>query len=395
MDPGNWATDLAGGSAFGYLLLSVVLASSLAAMVLQGLAARLGIGAGRDLAQACRDAFPAWINLPLWALCELAIVACDLAEVIGTAVALQLLFHLPLLVGVLLTGLDVFLLLALQRFGMRALEALIVSLLTLIGVAFLVEVLLSRPDWAGVSGGLVPSPRILRDPAVLYLAIGIVGATVMPHNLYLHSSLVQSRRFPLTPSGRREALGFATLDSTIALTLAFLVNAAILVVAAAAFHTSGHRDVAEIQDAQRLLAPLLGAPVAAVLFALALLAAGQNSTVTATLAGQVVMEGFLDLKLKPWLRRMLTRAVAIVPAVAVTAVWGEGAVGRLLVLSQVVLSLQLPFALVPLLMFTGSRRRLGALASPAWLSALGWAIAAVITAGDGLLLMQLAHAGST
>ncbi len=395
MDPGNWATDLAGGSAFGYLLLSVVLASSLAAMVLQGLAARLGIGAGRDLAQACRDAFPAWINLPLWALCELAIVACDLAEVIGTAVALQLLFHLPLLVGVLLTGLDVFLLLALQRFGMRALEALIVSLLTLIGVAFLVEVLLSRPDWAGVAGGLVPSPRILRDPAVLYLAIGIVGATVMPHNLYLHSSLVQSRRFPLTPSGRREALGFATLDSTLALTLAFLVNAAILVVAAAAFHTSGHRGVAEIQDAHRLLAPLLGAPVAAVLFALALLAAGQNSTVTATLAGQVVMEGFLDLKLKPWLRRMLTRAVAIVPAVAVTAVWGEGAVGRLLVLSQVVLSLQLPFALVPLLMFTGSRRRLGALASPAWLSALGWAIAAVITAGDGLLLMQLAHAGST
>ena len=395
MDPGNWATDLAGGSAFGYLLLSVVLASSLSAMVLQGLAARLGIGAGRDLAQACRDAFPAWINLPLWALCELAIVACDLAEVIGTAVALQLLFHLPLLVGVGLTGLDVFLLLALQRVGMRALEALIVSLLTLIGVAFLVEVLLSRPDWAGVAGGLVPSPRVLTDPAALYLAIGIVGATVMPHNLYLHSSLVQSRRFPLTPKGKKEALGFATLDSTLALTLAFLVNAAILVVAAAAFHTTGHTQVAEIQDAHRLLAPLLGAPVAAVLFALALLAAGQNSTITATLAGQVVMEGFLDLKMKPWLRRLLTRAIAIVPAVVVTGLWGEGAVGRLLVLSQVVLSLQLPFALVPLLLFTGSRRRLGALASPPWLSTLGWAITAVITVGDVVLLTQLARGGST
>ena len=297
MDPGNWATDLAGGSAYGYLLLSVVLASSLSAMVLQALAARLGIGAGRDLAQACRDAFPAWLNLPLWAACELAIVACDLAELIGAAVALQLLFGLPLLWGVLLTGLDVLLLLALSRAGARALEAIVVALLIVIGGAFAVELALSHPDWAAAAKGLAPSPRLFQDPTALYLAVGILGATVMPHNLYLHSALVQSRRFELSETGRREALRFATLDSSVALVFAFLVNAAILILAASAFHAHGLNQVAELQDAHRLLSPLLGAPAAAMLFAVALLAAGQNSTLTGTLAGQVVMEGFLGLRL--------------------------------------------------------------------------------------------------
>ena len=389
MDPGNWATDLAGGSAYGYLLLSVVLASSLAAMVLQSLSARLGIGAGRDLAQACRDAFPAWVNLPLWAMCELAIVACDLAELIGAAVALQLLFGLPLLVGVLLTGLDVILLLALQRLGVRWLEAVVIALLAVIGGAFAVELWLSRPDWAAAAAGLVPSPRLVSDPTALYLAVGILGATVMPHNLYLHSALVQSRRYPLTPEGRRDALRFATVDSTVALVFAFFVNAAILILAASAFHARGLHEVAELQDAHRLLAPLLGAPAAAMLFALALLASGQNSTITGTLAGQVVMEGFLGLRLKPWLRRVITRGVALIPAVAVTASLGERGTAQLLVLSQVVLSLQLPFALIPLVMFTADGRKMGPLKSPAWLSGLGWAIAAVILAADGLILWNL------
>ena len=386
MDPGNWATDLAGGSAYGYLLLSVVLASSLAAMVLQSLSARLGIGAGRDLAQACRDAFPRWINLPLWALCELAIAACDLAEVIGSAVALQLLFGLPLLWGVLFTGFDVLLLLLLQRLGVRWLEAVIIALLVVIGGCFAVELALSRPDWAGAARGLVPSPRLFADPTALYLAIGILGATVMPHNLYLHSALVQSRRYELTEGGRRDALRYATLDSTIALSFAFFINAAILVLAASAFHARGLNEVAELQDAHRLLSPLLGAPAAAMLFAVALLASGQNSTVTGTLAGQVVMEGFLGLRLKPWLRRVITRGLALAPAVAVTAWLGERGTGQLLVLSQVVLSLQLPFALIPLVMFTADRRKMGALVAPRWLSAVGWAIAAVILAAVGLLL---------
>ena len=388
MDPGNWATDLAGGSAYGYLLLSVVLLSSLSAMVLQALAARLGIGAGRDLAQACRDAFPAWVNIPLWLLCELAIVACDLAEVIGAAVALQLLFGLPLLLGVLLTGADVLLLLLLARAGVRWLEALVIALLAVIAGAFAVELALSHPDWGAAAAGLIPSARVFADPAALYLAVGIVGATVMPHNLYLHSALVQSRRFDLTEPGRRDALRFAVTDSTVALSLAFFINAAILVLAASAFHARGLHEVAELQDAHRLLSPLLGAPAAAMLFAVALLAAGQNSTVTGTLAGQVVMEGFIGLRLKPWLRRVITRGLALVPAVAVAALYGQSGVGRLLILSQVVLSLQLPFAMVPLLLFTADRRKMGALASPVWLTATGVVIAAVILAADAVLLVN-------
>lgn len=388
MDPGNWATDLAGGAGFGYLLLSVVLMSSLAAMVLQALAARLGIATGLDLAQACRAAFPPWVNVALWLLCEVAIIACDLAEVIGAAIALQLLFHLPLVLGVALTAFDVLVLLALQRAGQRKLEVLVIALLLVIAGSFAVEIALSHPDWAAVGYGLLPSPHVVSDPKALYIAIGIVGATVMPHNLYLHSALVQTRRFDLTPEGRRDALRYSVLDSTVALVLAFLVNAAILVLAAAVFHTRGHPEVAEIQDAHRLLAPLLGAPVAAVLFAVALLASGQNATITATLAGQVVMEGFISFRLAPWLRRMVTRGIAVIPAIAVVLVWGEAATGRLLVLSQVVLSLQLPFALVPLLMFTADRRRMGELRSPRWLTAAAALCTAVIIAGDGLLLVQ-------
>ena len=388
MDPGNWATDLAGGAGFGYLLLSVVLMSSLAAMLLQALAARLGVATGLDLAQACRSAFPPWVNVLLWLLCEVAIIACDLAEVIGAAIALQLLFHLPLVLGVALTAFDVLVLLALQRAGQRKLEVLVIALLLVIAGAFAVEIALSHPDWAGVAGGLLPSPRLLTDPKALYISIGIVGATVMPHNLYLHSALVQTRRFELTPEGRRDALRYSVLDSTVALVLAFLVNAAILVMAAAVFHTRGHPEVAEIQDAHRLLAPLLGAPVAAGLFAVALLASGQNATITATLAGQVVMEGFISFRLAPWLRRMVTRGIAVVPAIVVVLLWGEGATGRLLVLSQVVLSLQLPFALVPLLLFTADRRRMGPLKSPLWLTAAATVCTVAIIAGDGLLLVQ-------
>jgi manganese transport protein len=378
MDPGNWATDLAGGSAYGYRLLCVVLLSSLLAMLLQALAARLGVASGRDLAQACRDAYGPRVRIGLWLLAELAICACDLAELIGAAIALQLLFHLPLLTGVCLTTLDALLILGLRRVGFRYLEAFVIALLALIGACFAVEVALARPDFAAVAAGFVPSPSILRDPAALYISVGILGATVMPHNLYLHSSIVQTRRFDLTDAGRRDAARMAAIDSSLALLLAFFVNAAILIVAAAVFHTSGRTHVAEIQDAHRLLAPLLGAPVAATLFALALLASGQNSTVTATLAAQIVMEGFLNIRLQPWLRRLLTRAVAVAPAIVVTALWGERGTARLLVLSQVVLSLQLPFAVIPLVQFTSSRAKMGPLASPPWLAALAWAAAGLI-----------------
>ncbi len=390
MDPGNWATDLAGGSSLGYLLLSVVLLSSVAAMLLQALAARLGVATGLDLAQACRARFPMWVNVPLWLLCEVAIVACDLAEVIGAAIALQLLFHLPLLWGVLLTSADVLLLLALQRAGQRGLELIVIALLAVIAAAFAVEIALSRPEWARVAGGLLPRPEVVTNPKALYLAIGIVGATVMPHNLYLHSALVQARRHEPTDAGRREALRFSVIDSTLALTLAFFVNAAILVMAAAVFHTSGHADVAEIQDAHRLLTPLLGAPIAAALFAVALLASGQNATLTATLAGQIVMEGFVRLRIAPWVRRVATRLIAIAPCVAVVAVMGERGTGPLLILSQVVLSLQLPFALVPLLMFTGDRRRMGALVAPGWLMGAATVATVAIIAGDVLMLRQMA-----
>jgi manganese transport protein len=390
MDPGNWATDLAGGSAFGYTLLSVILISNLMAILLQSLSARLGIATGRDLAQACRAHYSRPVNLSLWALCEVAIIACDLAEVIGTAIALQLLFGIPLVLGASLTALDVMLILLLQQRGFRYLEAFIISLIMVIAICFAVEIALARPDWAGVAAGFVPSPEVLTDPAMLYIAIGILGATVMPHNLYLHSSIVQTRRWAPTPSGRRDALRFATIDSSVALTFALFVNAAILILAAAAFHTTGQTDVAEIQDAYRLLAPTLGVAAASTLFALALLASGQNSTITATLAGQIVMEGFLRLSLPSWLRRIVTRLVAIVPVVIVAWIYGEGGTAQMLVLSQVVLSLQLPFAVVPLVRFTTDRRLMGELVAPRWVAILAWIVTSVIIALNAKLLLDVA-----
>ena len=390
MDPGNWATDIAGGSAFGYTLLSVILLSNLMAIVLQSLSARLGIGAGLDLAQACRTHYSRPVTLVLWALCELAIIACDLAEVLGTAIALKLLFGLPLVWGVCITALDVFLILALQRYGFRRLEAFIVALLVIIATCFAFELFWASPDWGGVATGLIPTTQIVTNPQMLYLAIGILGATVMPHNLYLHSSIVQTRAFGKRAGEKREALKLATIDSTVALGLAFFINAAILILAAAAFHTAGRTDVADIEDAHALLAPMLGVGAASAVFAIALLASGQNSTVTGTLAGQIVMEGFLDLKLAPWLRRIITRALAIVPAVLVVASTGDRGATELLVLSQVILSLQLPFAVIPLVAFTGSRKVMGEFAAPRWLGLLAWGIAAVIVALNLKLLWEVA-----
>ena len=386
MDPGNWATDIAGGSAFGYTLLSVILLSNLMAIVLQSLAARLGIGAGLDLAQACRAHYSRPVTIGLWVLCEIAIIACDLAEVLGTAIALKLLFGLPLVWGVCLTGLDVFLILALQRYGFRRLEAFIAALLIIIAGCFAFELALAGPDWGAAAAGLVPSTQIVANPAMLYIAIGILGATVMPHNLYLHSSIVQTRAFGRSAADRREALKLATIDSTVALGLAFFINAAILVLAAATFHVAGRTDVADIEQAHALLAPMLGMGAASVVFAIALLASGQNSTVTGTLAGQIVMEGFLDLKLPLWLRRLVTRALAIVPAVVVVAASGDRGATDLLVLSQVVLSLQLPFAVVPLVAFTASRKVMGDHVAPRWLGWLAWGIAVVIIALNAKLL---------
>jgi len=378
MDPGNWATDLAGGSGYGYALLSVILLSNIMAMVLQSLAARLGIGAGLDLAQACRAWYPRPVAMALWVLCEIAIIACDLAEVLGTAIALNLLFGLSLVAGVCLTGFDVLLILTLQRFGFRKLEAFIVALLVVIAGCFAYELWVARPDLGGIAQGLIPQARIVTDPAMLYIAIGILGATVMPHNLYLHSSIVQTRANGRDDDGKRDALRHATIDSNVALFLALFINAAILILAAAAFHRSGRTDIAEIGQAYHLLSPVLGAGAASVVFAIALLASGQNSTVTGTLAGQIVAEGFLDLKLPIWLRRMVTRLLAIVPAVFVVAASGDVGATKLLVLSQVVLSLQLPFAVVPLVAFTASRAKMGALVSPVWLRVAAWTIAAVV-----------------
>ncbi len=380
MDPGNWATDLAGGSAFGYTLLSVILASNLMAILLQSLCARLGIVTGHDLAQACRDAYSRPVSVALWVLCEVAICACDLAEVIGSAVALNLLFGLPLIWGVCLTSLDVLAVLYLQHKGFRYIEALVIGLITLIAVCFGLEILFSRPEVRGVLGGFVPTLEIVRNTNMLYVAIGILGATVMPHNLYLHSSIVQTRSFERTPAGKREAVRYATIDSTAALMFALFINAAILVMSAAAFHVRGKSDVAEISDAYKLLSPMLGVPVASALFALALLASGQNSTLTGTLAGQIVMEGFLNIRLKPWLRRLITRGLAIVPAAIVTGLYGERGTAQLLVLSQVVLSLQLPFAVIPLIRFTGDRSKMGEHVARPWLRALAWSAAAIIVA---------------
>jgi manganese transport protein len=380
MDPGNWATGIAGGSAFGYTLLSVILLSNLMAMVLQSLAAKLGIVTGMDLAQACREHYSRPVRYALWALCELAIIATDLAEVIGTAIALQLLFGIPLVWGVVLTALDVFLILALQKRGFRRLEAFVIALLVIIGGCFAVELFMSQPSMAGIAAGLVPSTEMLVDPAMLFIAIGIIGATVMPHNLYLHSSIVQTRRFERSETGRREAVRYATIDSCIALSFALFINGAILILAASTFYSAGRTDVAEIQDAYHLLTPMLGAGIASTLFAVALLASGQNSTITATLAGQIVMEGFLDIRLPAWLRRMVTRLLAIVPAVIVAILYGSSGTAKLLVLSQVVLSLQLPFAVVPLVRFTSDRVKMGPFANPLWLKSVAWGISALIIA---------------
>jgi manganese transport protein len=387
MDPGNWATDLAGGSRFGYALLSVVLLSNIMAVLLQGLASKLGIVTGRDLAQACRDHFSKPVAVVLWALCEIAIAACDLAEVIGSAIALNLLFNIPIAVGVLITGFDVLLLLALQNRGVRVLEALVITLIATVGLCFLFEIILARPDIPAVLRGFVPSSRIVFDSDMLYIAIGILGATVMPHNLYLHSSLVQTRRYEETADGKREAVRFAFIDSTIALSFAFFINSAILIIAAATFHTSGHAEVAEIQDAHKLLSPLLGAG-ASTAFALALLASGQNSTLTGTLAGQIVMEGFLNIRLRPWLRRLITRIIAIVPAAIVAIFYGESGTAQLLILSQVILSLQLSFAVVPLVAFTSSRAKMGRFVNPRWLQGVAWTAAIVIAALNAWLLVR-------
>ena len=378
MDPGNWATDLAGGSAFGYMLLSVVLLSSLMAILLQALCARLGIVTGRDLAQACRDHYSPAVSFVLWILCELAISACDLAEVIGSAIALNLLFGIPIVVGVCITALDVLAILYIQHKGFRFLEALVIVLILTIGGCFLTEVIFSRPDVRGVLGGFVPTAEIVRNPEALYIAIGILGATVMPHNLYLHSSVVQTRKYEQSPAGKKEAIKFATIDSTLALGSSLFINAAILIVAAATFHARGHREVAEIQNAYQLLSPTLGVPLASGIFAVALLCSGQNSTLTGTLAGQIVMEGFLNIRLRPWLRRLITRAIAIIPAVIVAGLYGASGTAKLLLFSQVILSLQLSFAVIPLVLFTSERRKMGQFTSPTWLKTLAWLTAAVI-----------------
>ena len=378
MDPGNWATDLAGGSRFGYTLLSVILISNLMAILLQALALKLGIVTGRDLAQACRDHYSRPVSFMLWILCEIAIAACDLAEVIGSAIALNLLLGIPLVWGVCLTALDVLLILLLQHKGFRYLEALVIALVATIGLCFAVELAMARPAFAEVIRGLVPRAEIVRNPMMLYIAIGILGATVMPHNLYLHSSIVQTRKVLPDDASRREAIRVATLDSTVALLFAFFINAAILILAAATFHQTGHQEVADIGDAYRLLAPLLGTTLASTLFAVALLASGQNSTITGTLAGQIVMEGFLNIRLPAWLRRLITRLIAIVPAVIVTALYGEHGAGSLLILSQVILSLQLSFAVVPLVYFTSQRRKMGHFVNSPLLAGTAWTVAVAI-----------------
>lgn len=377
MDPGNWATDLQGGAQFGYTLLSVIVLSSLMAVVLQVLAARLGIASGLDLAQACRAFLPPILTLPLWAACELAIIACDLAEVIGTAIALQLLFGLPLILGSILSALDTLLILLLMNKGFRYLEAFIMALLGTIALCFVIQVLAAAPPAAALLRGMAPSPQIIRDPAMLYVAISIIGATVMPHNLYLHSSIVQTRAYERTYAGRRDAIRWASWDSTVALTLAFFVNAAILIVAAA-FHTTGHQQVAEIDEAYRLISPVLGLGLASTLFGLALLAAGVNSTVTGTLAGQIIMEGFLSLRLPAWKRRLLTRSLAIVPVIIIASLYGAQEVNRLLLASQVILSLQLPFAIVPLVVFVSNRAVMKEFAISRPMAAVAWLITAVV-----------------
>lgn len=387
MDPGNWATSIAGGSSFGYTLLFVILLSNLMAVLLQGLAAKLGIVTGRDLAQACRDHYSPPVNFVLWVLCEIAIAATDLAEVIGSAIALNLLFGIPIAWGVGITAIDVLIVLFLQHKGFRLVEAIVIVLIATIGIGFLFEIIRSSPDLGDVMAGFIPTSEILRDPKMLYIGIGILGATVMPHNLYLHSSIVQTRRYEETTEGRREAVRYAFADSTIALSLALFINAAILIVAAAAFHTSGNSDVAEIQDAYLLLTPLLGGGASAV-FAIALLASGQNSTLTGTLAGQIVMEGFLNLRIRPWLRRLITRGIAIIPAAIVAIMYGESGTAQLLILSQVILSLQLSFAVVPLVMFTSEKEKMGEFVNGPVVKLLAYAVTALIIVLNVWLLVQ-------
>jgi manganese transport protein len=393
MDPGNWATSLAGGSKFGYSLLTIALLSNIMAILLQALCSRLGIGAGRDLAQACRDAFPRFVAWPLWVLAEIAICATDLAEVIGTAIGLNLLFGIPLEIGVILTALDVFLILWMQRLGFRWIEVFVVALLGIIAACFAVQIALAHPDWRGVILGFAPTVDIVKNPEMLYLALGIIGATVMPHNLYLHSGVVQTRRFGDSVEDRREAIKLATIDSTIALMFALLINASILILAAATFNSRGQTDVTELDQVHSFLAPLLGSVYAPSLFAVALLCCGLNSTVTATLSGQIVMEGFIDIRLAPWLRRLTTRAIAIVPAAIVTIWYGEKGTAQLLILSQVILSLQLPFAIVPLVMFTADRRKMGELVAPRWVTVCAAAVAAIIIVLNVKLLIDFATGG--
>lgn len=378
MDPGNWATDIAGGSQFGYTLLSVILISNFFAIVLQHLAVKLGVVAERDLAQACRDHFSPMVSFMLWVLCEIAIAACDLAEVIGSAIALNILFHIPLAWGVVLTGLDVLVILFFQYKGFRLIESIVAGLIAVIFVCFIYDVIKSQPELFPMLSGLIPRSVVVTNPAMLYIAIGILGATVMPHNLYLHSSIVQTRNYPRDTAGKKMAVKFATIDSSVSLLLAFFVNAAILVLAAATFHTSGHKEVADIMDAHKLLAPLLGTTLASTFFAVALLASGQNSTLTGTLAGQIVMEGFLNIRLKPWLRRFITRLLAIIPALIVAIIYGERGTANLLVLSQVILSMQLSFAVIPLVMFTNSKAKMGQFANKPVLKVSIWLISAII-----------------
>lgn len=388
MDPGNWATDIEGGAKFGYTLLSVILISNLFAMILQHLSLKLGIVAERDLAQACRDHFHPTTNFILWILCEIAIAACDLAEVIGAAIALNLLFGIPLTWGVAITVVDVFLILFLQARGFRIIESIVAGLILIILGCFAYEIILSKPEIFPILSSLVPQKEIVSNPTMLYIAIGILGATVMPHNLYLHSSIVQTRNYERTPEGKREAIKFSTIDSTVSLFLAFFINAAILIVAAATFHYSGNKDVADIHDAYQMLTPLLGTTFASIFFAIALLASGQNSTLTGTLAGQIVMEGFLNIRLKPWLRRLITRSIAVIPALIVTILYGEKGTTDLLVFSQVILSMQLSFAVVPLVMFTGSKLKMGEFVNKLWLKIVIWIVSAIIIALNLYLLIQ-------
>lgn len=389
MDPGNWATDIAGGSRYGYTLLFVIMASNLMAILLQSLSLKLGIATERDLAQICAETTGRTTRFVLWLMAEIAIAACDLAEVIGSAIALNLLFHIPLLWGVIITGLDVMLILLLQRWGFRAVEGVVIVLIGTILALFWIQMFLSHPEYGTAAHDLfVPSASILTHPGMLFIAIGMLGATVMPHNLYLHSSIVQSRRYKRTPEGKREAIKMANVDSALALTIALFVNAAILIVAAAVFHRSGHLEVAAIEDAYKLLSPLVGAGFASTLFAIALLASGQNSSITGTLAGQIVMEGFLHMSMPSWLRRLVTRSIAIVPTVIVVALWGQQGTEKLLLLSQVILSLQLSFAVIPLVVFTGSRKHMGEFVNRRGLKLLSWSVTILIAVLNGWLLVQ-------